>query len=452
MKSRTSRFCFGTLAIFFIAFGLHSCTKADITFGDQWVDNNYSQVTLLDTITPQMSTIFVDSFATNGTGYAIVGVYKDPYFGVVNASTYLRLQPPTISLTLADTLNGATYDSTVLYMKLKHGEYGDTTQTMTVSVYPLAQGINYYDNTSSLYNVTSFEANSTAIGSRAFTFNPNVDHPVTGDSLLIKLDDTFGKDLYTKMRTNSAYMQSATDFLDYLKGLKISATAANNNGFVFNAADSVSIRVYYTVNGLGERISNYQTFTLSNSAYQFNNITVDRSGTELGTANIGRTNRSIPSSETGHFSYLQQSTMTAIKLTFPTVKSLTYQSNYLKLVRAVLVVEPKYSSYLPYYAVPPSLYIGATDNYTNSYSESLGTASSPYLNTNTRQYSYSFDITSYISGTELASDDVTGRGLILYLPASAYKSTLNRLVIGDAQSELKSQGGIKLQLYYLSVQ
>lgn len=452
MKSRISRFCFGTLAILLIAFGLHSCTKADITFGQQWVENGYSQVTMIDTFAPELSTIYLDSFPTNATGYSVIGVYKDPAFGVVNASTYLRLQPPTITQSIVDSLAGAVYDSAVVYMKLKNNDYGDTTQSMTLNVYQLSKDINYYDNTTNLYNNSSYDVNSTPIGSRIFTLNPNSGLPATGDTLLIRLNDAFGQDMFTKLKNFSPLMQNATDFLTYLKGIKISASAANNNGFIFNAGDSASIRIYYSVPGTGQRTRQYSDFTLNSNAYQFNNISIDRSGTALGNVNIGKSNRNVSSLLTNHLSYLQQSTETAVKLMFPTVKYITNATNYLRLVRAVLTVEPQYNSFLNFYTVPSSLYIAPTGDYNNAYSESAGTSASAYLNPTSRQYSYSFDITSYLNSTELVSDNLTGRGLILFLPASVYKSRINRLVIGDTESQLHNNGGIKLQLYYLSVQ
>jgi len=452
MKSRTSRFYFGILAMLAVAVGLHSCTKADITFGDQWVENGYSQVNMVDTFAPQMSTIYVDTFPTNGTGYSLIGVYKDPALGVVKASTYMRLQPPAVTNGIIDSLAGAVYDSAVVYLKLKNNEYGDTTQNMTLNVYQLAKEINYYDNTSNLYNNTSFDVNSTPIGTRTFTLNPNIDHRATGDTLLIRLSDVLGQDLFEKVRKNNPIIQNTTDFLTYFKGVKISASATDNNGFMFNAADSASIRIYYTVPGVGERIRQYTEFTLNNSAYQFNNISIDRSSTALGNAGIGRLNRDVPSTSTGHLSYLQQSTQTAIKLTFPSVKNIVYRSNYLRLVKAVLTVAPQNSSYLPYYAVPSALYVAPTANYNNGYTESMGIPSAPYLDPSIRQYSYTFDITSYINSTELATEDLTGRGLVMFVPASVYKSSIGRLIVGDIANQKNNKGGIKLQLYYLSVQ
>ena len=450
MKSRKLRFYFGLLAIVLIAFVLHSCTKADVTFGQQWVDNDYTKTNMVDTFTPQLSTIYQDSFPSNGTGYGLIGVYRDPAFGVVQASTYLRLQPPAIKQAIVDSLAGAVYDSAVVFMKLKNNEYGDTTQTLTLNVYQLARQINYYDNTSNLYNTSSFPVNSTPIGTGTFTLNPNIPQPLTGDTLQIRLNDVLGQDMFTRLKTFNPYMQNPTDFLTYFNGIKISGTATNNNGFIFNIQDSARIRIYYTIQGLGQRIRQYSEFYLNGNQYQFNSVSVDRTGTPLGNVGIGSSNRNISSTLTGNLAYLQQTTGTAVKVTFPSIQDIANQPNYLRLVRAILTVWPSYNTYLPYYAVPTSLSIVPTANYSNAYIESAGTPASPYMDPILRQYSYAFDITNYINNTELTSVDLSGRGLILFLPSSMYKTRMNRLVIGDVVNRERS-GGIKLQLYYISV-
>lgn len=451
MKSRKLRFCFWILAIALTFIGLHACTKADVTFGNQWITDDFTKTNMIDTFSPEISTIYLDTFATNGTGYGLIGVYKDPAFGTISASTYLQLQPPSISQAIIDSLAAANYDSAVVYLKLKNNNYGDTTQNLSLSVYSLARNINYSDNTTNLYNVTSIPTNTTALGTRSFTLNPNIGQPKTGDTLLIRLNDAFGQDLFTKYKSFSSVMQNSTEFLNYLRGLKITGTATNNNGFVFNVSDSAFIRIYYTVPGTGQRNRQYTDFVLNNSAYQFNNISIDRTGTVLGGLNIGRNNRSISSVLTGHFSYLQPSTQTAVKVTFPTIKAITYQSNYLRLVKAYLTVSPQTNSFLPYYKVPSPLSIAPTADNLNNFTESSGASIAAYPDPTTNQYSYTFDVTSYINGTELPTENLTGRGLILFLPASAYKSGLNRLVIGDVTSQLALKGGIKLQLYYISV-
>ena len=452
MKSRKLRFSFGLLAIVLASMGLHSCTKADVTFGNQWINNDYTKTYMIDTFTPLLSTIYSDSFPTNATGYGLIGVYNDPALGTVKASTYLQLQPPAISQGIIDSLLPASYDSAVVYLKLRHNDDGETTQNLMINVYSLTRNINYLDNTTNLYDVTSFPVNSTPLGTKTFTLNPNIGQPSNGDTLLIRLNDNFGTDLFNKYKTYSPLMQNPTDFLTYMKGLKIEGTALNNNGFIFNVADSAFIRIYYKMPSNGQRVQTYTDFKMNNNAYQFNNIQIDRSGTPLGNLNIGRGNRSIPSEATNHVSYLQQITQTAVKVTFPTVNQVKYASNFLRLVKAELLVTPTTNSFLPYYSVPSLLNAAPTGDNLNQYSETTGTSSMVYKDPITNQYTYSFDITNYINGTELPTENLTGRGIILYQQSSVYKTRVNRLIIGDVYNQLRNKGGIKLQLYYISVQ
>lgn len=449
MKSRISRFSLVALAIIFVGFGIQSCTKADINFGSQWVDNNYTKTNMLDTFTPVITTIYQDSFPSNGTGSGLIGVYTDPAFGVVHASTYVRLQPPAITQAIVDSLAGAVYDSAVVFLKLRHNDYGDTTQTVRLNVHQLNRQINYLDNTTNLYNTTSFPVNAQPIGTGTFTLNPN--NPPNGDTAVIRLNDAVGQDLFNKMRSFNPYFQDPTDFLTYFNGIKISASAPNNNGFVFNVQDSISIRIYYNINGVGQRLRQYTDFKMNSSAYQFNSISIDRTGTPLGNAGISSTTRSIPSTATGNLAFLQQITGTAIKVTFPSVEDIKNAPSYLRLVKANLIVQPQFNSFLPYFSVPPALYLSPTANYSNTYAEQNGIPAAAILDPVSRQYSYTFDITNYINGTELTTVDLFGRGLIMYVPGATYKTRMGRLIIGDGTLQQKN-GGAKLQLYYISVQ
>ena len=90
------------------------CKKADIEFGEQFIDAGYTNVIVVDTLTPIISTIFRDSIATSQSSSVLIGSYKDPYFGKVTANSFFVLSSPSTSL---DFHISAAYDSLVLQMR-----------------------------------------------------------------------------------------------------------------------------------------------------------------------------------------------------------------------------------------------------------------------------------------------------------------------------------------------
>src|SRR5882757_10843199 len=77
-----------------LSIGWFACKKVDIQFGDQFLDNGYTQVVKVDSFPADLSTIYVDSFVTSGRGVTMVGAYTDPVFGQINVNNYFEVVPP----------------------------------------------------------------------------------------------------------------------------------------------------------------------------------------------------------------------------------------------------------------------------------------------------------------------------------------------------------------------
>ncbi|QES87480.1 DUF4270 family protein [Rhizosphaericola mali] len=447
MNKLRKRFFYFAVAFCAIAVVALSCNKANIDFGSQWLDNDYTKVIYVDTFSANISTVYLDSFSTSGTGYGVAGVYKDPQFGTVNASCFAQFEPPTYSSSAIDTYRYATFDSLTLLLKMKGGNYGDTTKNLTLSVNQLSQNIQLFNNQTSFYNTTSFPFNTSVLGTK--TFSLKIGSPLTGDTLSIRLSDALGNEFLSMLKSGSSNIQSATQFVNYFKGLRISGSGTD--GFMINFSDSIAMRLYYHSPGQTINQQTYTTFDLYNSSYQFNNITVDRSGTLLGNQNFSHNNNSIPSALTDSLTYLQPITSSLVKIQFPTIRRLLQSPNYLQVSRATLTFQPQFGTNLPFYALPPSLYL-----YTTDYANGLGTAltysssvqtGSLYLDPTTGYNTYTYDLTTYIQGTELASENLNQRGLLICPPTTNFKTTFNRMVIPDLNGQT---GKIQLQVYYIA--
>lgn len=420
---------------------LAGCQKTTIQFGQEYVDNGLTNIILVDSIQPVVSTVFRDSVVTSQSGSVLTGIYTDAYFGKLSASAYLQLQIPQA---LPDFLPNAQYDSLVLLMKCNGTFYGDTTIPIALSVNQLSQEIKLAEGHPYFYNTSSFPV-AGSLGSRSFVLRPQA-----GDSANIRLTDALGLDLYNKALNKASTLKSNAEFTDYFKGIQISSTSQGN---VVGFKDSVVMRLYYHQTSVSRENLSID-FKFSDNTLQFNNVTADRTGTPL--AALNSTNNEILSTATGNQGYLQPITGIYMKISFPTIRSLLEKTDYVKIIRADLTVKPVINSFNNYLALPPILNAFQTDG-SNDPGVSLSSASAGnstvqngnlfidnVYGTGTK---YTYDVTSYLQN-EIQNAAINKDGLLL-LPAADKRFTqLNRLVIGDGQN---AKNKLQLNLYYISV-
>jgi hypothetical protein len=449
----------GFLTVLFSIIVFASCTKPDIQFGQELLTVNTNvQLTMIDTFKPKISTVYIDSFATSGNGLITVGSYTDPIFGKVTSRSYLELAPPSFTkdnnTSYSNPFYNTIYDSIRLIIKLKKGSYyGDSSHLFHIDVRQLAQQITPPLNTTSLYNRDSFLVNPTLLGSGDFYIQPNFT-----DSVLVKLSDNLGQTLYSKLsNSNDVDMQSSANFLNYFNGLCISGSS---NSMILNFSDSVIMRLYYRQKGYF--LTNATTdFTFSNSAHQFNNITIDRTGSPIN--GINTVYREIPSESTNNIAYLQSATSSMVKISFPSLYYLQQLPNFSKLLSAKLIIRPILNSY-SFYTLPSQLRLSVTNTAANDIGTDLVAASSGST-TPTVQYgdlyidylygintAYTYDITNYVKSQLSTNAFYPGNhyGLLLSPPSPAFATTFNRVLFGnDRQSTL---GKIELQIIYAAIQ
>ena len=88
-----------------------------------------------DTLTVNVSTVYLDSLATSGTGNMLAGQYTDPHSGTVLANTFFQVGLGSATWTVAAD---ATFDSLTLLLPYSGYSYGDTTQAVTYNIHRLA--------------------------------------------------------------------------------------------------------------------------------------------------------------------------------------------------------------------------------------------------------------------------------------------------------------------------
>jgi Domain of unknown function (DUF4270) len=417
------------------------CQKTAIQYGQQYLDNGITNIILVDSISPTVSTIYKDSVISSGSGTVVVGSYSDLYLGKTSSNSYLQLSPPAPT----DLLNNAQYDSLVVLMKCNGSYYGDTTLPITLSVTQLAQEIKLAEGQGGFSNYATFPLNPTPLGTRTFVLRP-----LTGDSANVRLNDTKGLELYNLIKTKSDILKDNAVFTDYFKGLNISATGGNN---VYSFKDSVVMRLYYHQTDLALQ-NKYFDFVFYNKGLQYNNITADRTGTPLTALNSQ--NNELSSAASGNMGYLQAATGLYLKIGFPTIRKLLERTDFIKIIKATLIVKPLANSFNGFYPLPPTLYATQTDG-ANEPGSPISSVSNGAAATETGNLfidgvygvntNYSYDVTSYLQ-QEIQIAAINKDGLILIPATDARFSALNRLVIGDTKN---AKNKLQLNVYYISV-
>ena len=429
------------IMIFFLSFA--ACKKVDINFGSQVLDNNYTQIIKVDTITPSLTTVFTDSFVTSGSGVALAGIYKDPAFGLVTAKSYFELAPPK------DTSlpNDISFDSLTLILKLNKTYYGDTAKSIHLNVYQLADNIFPPNNGSVFYNNSSVRLSSESIGEKDVVLSP-----VKTDSIVIRLSQSLGQELFDLLKAGDSRLKNNEKFINYFRGLSI--VPSGDDALVFGFKDSISMRLHYTIPGLVKQ-TKVRLFNLINNGHQFNNIHIVRSGA---LANIPSNKKEINSTTTNNTAFVQSITGTVAKISFPSIKDILQIPGYVKILQAQLIIKPVLGSYDMFFPLPNQLRLSRTDNNNKIGTDLLASSSSGSATTQNgnliidnifrENTAYNYDVTDYLSALVRVSVN-NQDGLLASQPAPAFSTTFNRLLIGNANT---GKSKLQLVLYYLSIQ
>jgi hypothetical protein len=423
-----------------------SCTKPSINFGTDLGSDNSTDVKALDNFDVKVSTVFLDSFPTSGSGTMLLGEYNDPYFGRIGSRSFSEI---TFPVTLPVLTNLSVYDSIQLIMQINKTFYGDTSKVQRYLVSQLNSVLNYPGTQTAFYNINTIPYNPDVLGSVDVQINPAAGYTSqkTGDSVKIRLPDALGAKFFNLLYNQSDTVKTAATFRGYFKGLTIYPDPALP-GAIYGFKDSIFVRLYYHEPGVVYQ-PKFVDFPFTNKSNQFNNIYVDRTGTPVD--GIGRQHTEIPSSASGNAAFLQPSTGIYVKLLFPNINTLLQYPDYLTVMKAELKIRPVDGTYSQLFKLPPQINLSVTTE-ANTLGSALNSGSGnlvlDYLyNANT---AYTYDITGYIQQQILQGpENLAKNGLLLTIPSNVYNTSFNRMVVGDQQNPLKVNQ-ISLTIYYAS--
>ncbi|MDV7186119.1 DUF4270 family protein [Lutibacter sp. TH_r2] len=400
-----------------------------------------------DTITLNTSTIIADSLITSDSGRILLGALHDEKFGKLKAQSFLKLTPSAYSLD-----DDATFDSIALVMHYDRYYYGDTTQVQNYKIYEVTEKFEPNDEEDDLYfyNTSSLDYSSETIGEVSF-----IPYPNKKDSISIALSNEFGQTLFDKIQNDE--IEDLTDFEDEFRGITIVPQENVNTilGFKYSSTSTYNysaIRMYYTIKDEDEEDNEYIIdFSLSGSNTMFNNITSDKSLTEINS--LTDSEDILFSSETSNKLYLQSGTGVSIRIEAPHLRSFNDLENDGSTLDATLKMYPDKTSYSEIDLID-SLAVYVIDNKNRTIQQLINFAgSSVYakLNTESSEFDnniyYTADVSYFVEEIQTSTYDLD-YSLRLEFPDNT--KSIKQLLIHDSESPDNIDFKMQLLLTYLS--
>jgi hypothetical protein len=436
------------ICLFVLTLLVTACNKVDITFGAS-ASTTDPNITYFDNYKVDIATYKPDSFITSNHQVFSIGYHYDSVFGVVKVGSFAQLNLPATNplLNVTETI---VFDSLVLRIKPNGAFYGDSTLPMRINVYRLNQNITTSDNSDIYYNTAAFNYAAAPIGQQTVSLNGKYATPVS-----VRLSDALGQELLNKFKNSDNDVSTQDNFLNYFKGIYISADSGISRSLAyFNVdTDTALVQLNYHQNGVTPEAKVIK-FTY-NQTKQFNNISFRYTNSKFASFKNNKA-QLISSTSSGNQAFLNTNLGADIKISFPTLLSLKELHPYVKVVKAELIIKPDIKSYSYPYQLPATLNVYSTDD-TNIPLAGLylqGSTSSTTLQTGdlTIDYLYgentyySYDITSFINN-KIAEGASSTSALLLNNSLGNLDAGLQRLIINDQNNNRP----IQLKLYVLGL-
>lgn len=420
-----------------------SCNDDDLTsesfmIGHELVEST-TEIVYFDTLSVELSTVILDSVRTSNTNRLLVGEYSDGDFGMIQSKSFFALSPSDGAFIEDDI-----YDSLTLVLNYDGYSYGDTLVEQTIKVYALNENIELNDN-GYLYSTSDFSYSKTLLGQLTYAPNP------TDDFIEIRLSDDLGTEFFTKLVRGDDEFVNSTSFLDYFPGLVVEAESDGNSAIIgFSAVDSnLHMSLYYHRTGFEMEEIEFK-MALYDPSYQFNQVSVDRSGTVLESWEEQR--ESIPSSLTNNQVYVQGITGILTRIEFPSIDMFIELGEKASLIKAELFFEPIKNTY-DEIEIPLNTVLYQTDGRNRTFDPiydedgsniQLGLTYIDYLyHENT---SISFDLSNYFRYDFIDNYYDPDYGFLLGLSESVFYESFDRIILGGLEHPEHMP---KLKVYYM---
>lgn len=433
---------FISIAVFFM-----SCFKTNIVFEDNDALND-PNISFFDNYKVDIGTYKTDSFVTSGTRIFMLGTHHDTSFSKITAESYVEIAIPETNPVSDVNANNLLFDSIVLVLQPTGNYYGDTLMPISLSVHELTEPIeNEDEDDNRYYYPRSFVSKAVAMGRATINnIRPNRKKEIT-----IRLPDTLGQNLLTKLRRNDDEVSTQDEFRDYFKGICIKGDSNFNKSIYYFSAGAGDklFRIYYRERDV---FLTEKTIEFGYTAVkQFNRIIQNNRQTPFSFFRPFK-NELFASSTMRNKAFIANNMPSYMKITFPQLLSLKELAPFVRVIKAELEIKPSPGTYRYPYKLPPQINL-VTSNSNNSFDNFILDFAGNPQNGNLviddlygRDTKYTFDITSFIN-TVINEGRYSTKALFLGINATGFATESQRLIV----NEQSSTDGIKLKLYVLGL-
>jgi len=468
--------------------GCNSDVFQEHEIGSNLIDKS-TEVFLIDTFTVHSSTVKMDSVVTSNYSTALLGKYKDPYFGNIKSDFYGEVDlgssftRRTINNTIKvnvkfDSLVFIMYHqaSTVIGARVNDHFYGDTLKEQSISIHRVKESFEFPKNITAFNADDVLEYDVDALGSSVFIpkrhINSIIDAEKDNDpsakkgGLRIKMDDALGIEIIDSVNNDSDIVDNREDWSTFFKGIVLKAGDNNTAMFSYQTGVGMKMRLYYSDTEYAEAgIAKFHDFPINKTSANtgkpvtFSNYLSDFNSEEhdymkkIGL--IDELENDLSSTETNNLSFIQGGTGLMTKISIPHIENLNKMGLTGGILKAELVFSPQGDSYdEDFYPLPFSnfeLYKtdkknkfneGVVNTRTQNILTSTFVANSKYLD----ESYYMFDLTDYVNEILLKGDQKYDDALLITLPINIMGNSMERLIIDN---DRKSNTRIKLKITYV---
>lgn len=416
-----------------------SCKKTESGLGANDYDGLLSS-NGVDTFSINTYTILEDSVYTKNPTFALLGSYRDPVFGAVDANFYTQLRLQTLNPNFNASSGSFVIDSVVLGLEhrivndLDYKAYYGKPSAQKVEVFRLTDSLNA-DSTYFAFSTTPHESENLVVpGKDVLTMN-TLSKTVVGKDTLnpqlrIHLKPSFGMALVAEAENNPASYSGNDNFLRFFKGLHVRV----NNGSQSSGFGQVN---YFNLNATNSKMTLYfrqgtdtlrYDYIINSSCTQYNHVDVDDAGTSV--------NQVIANHALGNNQYYAQAFRSRAVVEFPSVSDIPVNS---VIQRAELIIPVAYQSGKIYY---PSEVISVATKISNDSEKLYDTGVLGVYDES--QKAYVLDMRTYIQN--VVKKSIENRGLIL--STFFINSSVERIIFNGKNADQKKKP--KLVVTYTS--
>lgn len=411
---------------------LVSCDEnADFPVGEDWI-NIDTKVYFIDSLTVNTSTFKFDSIIVSNPTRLLVGSYTDPVFGKTKSKSYVQLSNYNFSIS-----DDAVFDSIALVLNYDDYFYNDTLVNQSYNIYKVLEKLEPNNDDDYYYNTSEFDYEPTPLASKNFTPYPKLE-----DSLHIRLEDTFGKNMFEEIRDDE--ITNSEEFLYRYKGLMIEPES-NNTAILGYTVESF-LRIYYTITNETEDVS-YEFDIPFNSENSFNNISSEVEGTYF--ESLTDQDVYMPSYSADNACYIQAGTGIATRIEIPYIEKINEITGTGTILNADLKISLKQNSSTDNLFTEDALNIyiyNKNGEILGNLTDSNGEIAYGLIETENPEYNiitYSIPVKYFL---DLKLSVVNDDNLFLAIYSENYNNSLNRYIFDgeNASDDLK----VKLELTY----